>query len=104
MVWGGVCATGKTPLVFIDRNVKINAEDYQQRVLKGVLAPWAQSHFNGNSYILQQDWAPAHRAGTTLQLCQKLAPGFWGKDVWPPNSPDLNPLDFFVWGIFVAKT
>ena len=20
---------------------------------------------------------------------------FWNKDVWPPNSPDLNPLDYF---------
>jgi hypothetical protein len=25
MVWGGICSTGKTPLVFINRNVKINA-------------------------------------------------------------------------------
>lgn len=24
---------------------------------------------------------------------------FWSKDLWPPNSPDLNPLDFFVWGV-----
>ena len=22
---------------------------------------------------------------------------FWAKDMWPPCSPDLNPLDFFVW-------
>ena len=20
------------------------------------------------------------------------------KDLWPPNSPNLNPLDYFVWG------
>jgi len=20
------------------------------------------------------------------------------KDKWPPNSPDLNPLDYYVWG------
>jgi hypothetical protein len=23
--------------------------------------------------------------------------GFWSKDIWPPSSPNLNPLDFFVW-------
>ena len=23
---------------------------------------------------------------------------FVGKDQWPPNSPDLNPLDYHVWG------
>ena len=21
-------------------------------------------------------------------------PGFWGKNVWPPNSPDFNPMDY----------
>src|SRR5688572_19545854 len=25
-------------------------------------------------------------------------PDFIRKDEWPPNSPDLNPLDFHVWG------
>lgn len=33
MAWAGICATGKT-LVFIDRNVKINASNYQQWVLR----------------------------------------------------------------------
>jgi len=23
---------------------------------------------------------------------------FIAKDQWPPNSPDLNPLDYHVWG------
>jgi len=23
---------------------------------------------------------------------------FIGKDEWPPNSPDLNPFDFHIWG------
>lgn len=22
---------------------------------------------------------------------------FWPKDFWPPQSPDLNPLDYSVW-------
>ena len=24
---------------------------------------------------------------------------FWNKNMWPPNSPDLNPLDYYVWGV-----
>uniref|UniRef100_A0A1I7XV22 HTH_8 domain-containing protein n=1 Tax=Heterorhabditis bacteriophora TaxID=37862 RepID=A0A1I7XV22_HETBA len=39
MVWTGINASDKTPLVFVDEN-------------------------------------------------------FWGKDIWPSNSPDLNPMDF----------
>jgi len=40
MVWGGICTTGKTPLIFIDRNVKINAASYQQLFLRDVLKPY----------------------------------------------------------------
>ncbi len=24
---------------------------------------------------------------------------FWSKEFWPPNSPDLNPLDYYMWGV-----
>ncbi|VDO84902.1 unnamed protein product [Heligmosomoides polygyrus] len=30
-------------------------------------------------------------------------PGYWTKDFWPPNSPDLNPMDFAVWGYLQQK-
>ena len=34
---------------------------------------------------------------------QQHCPDFIAKDEWPPNSPDLNPLDFCVWGIVLQK-
>lgn len=55
MVWAGISAAGKTPLVFIDRNVKINAISYQQSVLQDVLQPWALQNFGENGFMLQQD-------------------------------------------------
>jgi len=30
-------------------------------------------------------------------------PDFIDKDSWPPNSPDLNPLDYHVWGAMLEK-
>ncbi|GBM89640.1 hypothetical protein AVEN_260660-1 [Araneus ventricosus] len=30
--------------------------------------------------------------------CQQPATGYGGCIEWPPRSPDLNPLDFFLWG------
>jgi len=24
---------------------------------------------------------------------------FWSKEFWPPNSPDLNPMNFYVWNV-----
>ena len=103
MVWGGICATGKTPLVFVEKGVKINAKVYQETILKDVLEPWASEFFRGADWCLQQDWAPAHGAKSTLRLCEELFPRFWNKDVWPSNSPDLNPLDYSVWGILEEK-
>ncbi|XP_067126891.1 uncharacterized protein [Centruroides vittatus] len=29
---------------------------------------------------------------------------FWSKEFWPPNSPDLNPLDFYVWSVVERVT
>ena len=31
------------------------------------------------------------------------APDFIGKDEWPPNSPDLNPLEYCVWGLMLES-
>lgn len=30
-------------------------------------------------------------------------PAFWNKDQWPPNSPDLNPMDYSIWGIAALR-
>ena len=52
-------------------------------------------------WIFQQDGAPAHTARVTqnrLQTNCPVCPDFIAKDQWPPNSPDLNPLDYHVWG------
>jgi len=47
----------------------------------------------------QQDVAPAHRARETVNLLRQETPDFIPPDLWPPNSPDLNPVDYKIWGI-----
>jgi hypothetical protein len=39
------------------------------------------------------------RSNRTQEWCAQNLPFFWEKEVWPPSSPDLNPLDFLVWGV-----
>lgn len=50
----------------------------------------------------QQDGAPAHTSGTCIRYLQGKFRGRFiskrGNVNWPPRSPDLNPLDFFLWG------
>jgi len=43
--------------------------------------------------------APAHRARDTVALLRKETPDFIPPDLWPPNSPNLNPVDYCVWSI-----
>lgn len=51
---------------------------------------------------LQNDGCPAHYAAAVREYQNETYPGRWigrlGPILWPPRSPDLNPLDFFYWG------
>lgn len=50
----------------------------------------------------QHDGCPAHNANIARRLLDREYPGRWigrgGPVQWPARSPDLTPLDFFVWG------
>lgn len=50
----------------------------------------------------QNDGCPAHYALRVRNYLDEEFPGRWigrgGPVLWPPRSPDLNPLDFFYWG------
>ncbi|QQP39463.1 Uncharacterized protein FKW44_020353 [Caligus rogercresseyi] len=35
---------------------------------------------------------------------QGILPNIWPENYWPPSSPDLNPLDFAVWGFLERET
>ena len=59
----------------------------------------AMRHISGNMFIFQQDSAPAHRARETVEYLTCNTPDFIGPEMWPPNSPDLNPVDYSIWSI-----
>jgi inhibitor of nuclear factor kappa-B kinase subunit alpha len=103
MVWAGVTSNGKTPLVFVENGIKINANNYINDILEAVVLPWSQRHFGDQPWIFQQDSAPAHRAKTTQDWCRANFPDFINAQEWPPYSPDLNPLDYSIWGILGAN-
>lgn len=104
MVWGAICATGKTPLVFVENGIKINQENYRRDILESVVLPWSQQHFGNQPWIFQQDSAPAHRALSVQQWCKSNFPDFISSKEWPPYSPDLNPMDYSLWSILEART
>ena len=103
MVWGAVFRYGKLPLVFIEKNVKINAAYYKTEVLEKVVAPALWDLYGKDHYVFQQDGAPAHTANIVQVWYRENLTDFLDKTLWPPRSPDLNPLDFYVWSYMLAK-
>jgi len=49
--------------------------------------------------MFQQDSATAHRARKTIKLLQRETPAFISPDLWPPNSPDLSPVNYKICGV-----
>jgi len=98
MVSVGVSKLGRTELVFVEPGVKINVYGayYRDVLLKKQLLSTIR-RISGDMFIFQQDNAPAHRARDTVELFKRETPAFIGPDLWPPNSPDLNPVDYKIW-------
>ena len=53
--------------------------------------------------VFQQDGAACHTSNLTQKWLEKNLNLFLNKSEWPPNSPDLNPLDYFYWDAVVNK-
>jgi hypothetical protein len=98
MVSVGVSSLGATELIFIDPGVKINGAYYRDVLLSQHLLPAIRDQSDGY-FIFQQDSAPAHRAYDTVEMLRRETPAFISPSLWPPNSPDLNPVDYKVWGV-----
>lgn len=55
----------------------------------------------------QHDGAPAHKSLKPRTVLSTMFGnnilGYGGHVEWPPRSPDLSPLDFFLWGFLKGK-
>ncbi|CAM4965267.1 unnamed protein product [Rotaria socialis] len=97
MVWLGVCSKGVSPLIFFEKGT-VDHDRYIKEVLP-VALKFGNDMF-GNDWIFQQDGAKPHTHAKSQEWCTKNFPSFIDKSHWPPNSPDLNPLDYCIWNEF----
>lgn len=98
MVWGGVSYYGKTNLYFIKPGTKIKGEYYQKFVIKKFMERDKKRMFGDGEFLFHQDSAPSHVSKSTIDYFTRNNIPVIPKDKWPPKSPDLAPMDYFVWG------
>jgi transposase len=103
MVWAGFSWTGKAPLHFVQKGVKVAAKNYLEDVLEPVVKPLNTTLFGGQPWTFQQDSAPAHKAKVVQAWLKTNTPDFIATTEWPSASPDLNPLDYAIWSKLEAK-
>ena len=85
--------------MFIELGVKINGAYYRDVLLGQHLLPAIRS-VAGDFFTYN---APAHRAGDTVEFLSCNTPDFISSLPWPPNSPDLNPVDYEVGGVLQQR-
>lgn len=93
-VWAGMCINGTTSLHVIEGNM--NSEKYQE-VLEKTMIPETK-RLLGVDFVFQQDGARPHTSKSTVAFLESNGINFIAPNDWPPNSPDLNPIEN-LWGI-----
>ena len=97
IVFGVVSSEGHImPPHIFEAGLKVNTKVYLD-VLKSMVIPWCNQVAGGRPWVWQQDLTPAHKSKETQAWLQKECYDFVPLSYWTLSSPDLNPLDYFVW-------
>jgi len=81
----------------VDPEAKINGQYYRDVLLQELMP--AIRRVSANIFTLRQNSAPAHCAWETIELLCCSTPDFIASDMWPPNSLDLNLVDYAIWSV-----
>lgn len=111
-VWAGIIRDRVVGPIFFEDN--LNGDRYLQ-FLQDELIPNLAIQFPNDLNPLvpnadiwfQQDGAPPHYAQPVRNYLDQIFANRWigrrGTIEWPARSPDLTPLDFFLWGYLKSK-
>lgn len=109
-VWAGILGDHIVGPFFIDGN--LNGNIYLE-LLETTVDPHITELLENdenlleNELVFQQDGAPPHYVVPVREFLNNRFPGRWigrrGPIEWPARSPDLSPLDYFLWGHLKSK-
>lgn len=98
-VWAAISYHGIIGPFFFEG--RVTGQNYLNMLQTFFYTELQQSN-NVNEQLFMQDGAPPHYANNVRQWLDVKFPGKWigrrGPIDWPARSPDLTPLDFFLWG------
>lgn len=104
-VWIGIIDQNVIGPFFIEGN--LTSERYLLLLQENVIPSLNALYPNREEIWFQQDGAPAHFSVEVRQFLDEEFPNRWigrrGEIEWPARSPDLTPLDFFLWGHLKTK-
>lgn len=100
-VWAGIIQNQIIGPFFIEGN--LNSVQYLHMLEDQILPEIINRRgHNLQSTWFQQDGAPAHFGINVRRFLDATFPNRWigrrGAIEWPARSPDLTPLDYFLWG------
>ena len=101
-IWTGISSRGLVGPFFILGIV--DGATYRQLLVEKIIPELVRLGYDLDTLWWQQDGAPAHTAHATLELLQQwfgnriISRGLEGR-AWPGCSPDITPMDYFVWGV-----
>ena len=80
----------------------ITAERYSNEILRSFVDKLSEEE-KLTAYF-QRDGATAHTANSTLRFLNDIFQSrVISKGIWPPRSPNLSVLDFYLWGAVKQK-
>lgn len=97
-VWCGLFKDRIIGPIIFDGN--LNGDRYYN-MLHNDIHNLIQEGIEEEDFIWQQDGAPPHNVRIVTNYLNTVYHEWFGKygtTRWPPNSPDLTPLDTFLWG------
>ena len=100
-IW--LCSYSRIPRKSAEKSVGGPSDAYVE-LLNTVVQPWITKVANGRPNVWQQDSAPCHTSGKSKKWLSARFYDYTSPNVWPPNSPDLNTMDYYVCGAVEKDT